>query len=163
MVSYRLFKIKRNIYYLESYILKWRKMKKSILLAGVIVTVVLLSVFMYTNHLDYRSKTVHDTNRWAVIKDSKGDIISVETVSDQVWHQLADLHQNQTRMWIGGTVEKYNNAWGFRFKPETITIAQITIEAAQSNIRGISQNLDYWMNTWGRETYVLAKVTEIHE
>lgn len=137
-------------------------MRKAILLVGILVIVVLVSVFGYMNHLDYRSKTVHETDRWAVIKDSKGDIISVETVSDQVWHQLVALHQNKTRMWIGGVVERYNNAWGFRFKPETIIIAQITIEAAQSNIRGISQDLDYWIDAWGRETYVLAGVTEIH-
>ena len=138
-------------------------MRKSILLVGIIVIVVLLSSFGYMNHLDYQSKTVHETKRWAVVKDSKGDIISLETMNDQVWHQLVDLHQNQTKMWIGGVVERYNNAWGFRFKPGTIIIAQITIEAAQSNIKGISQDLDYWINTWSRETYVLARVAEIHQ
>ncbi len=139
-------------------------MRKWILIAGIVaVVVVVYSIWSYMDYVDYLGKTVHDTNRWAVITDSKGDVISVETINDQVWSQLVRLQQNRTPMWIGGVVEEYNNTWGFRFNPETITIAQITIEAAQSNIKGISQDLDYWMNTWARETYVLAKVTEIHE
>ena len=132
------------------------------IVAGVFIIVV-FSVWSYQNHIDYLGKTVHETDRWAVITDSKGDIIAVETTSDQVWNQLTDLHHNPTEMLIGGVVEVYGNTWGFRFKPDTIIIAQITIEAAQSNIRGISEDLDYWINTWARETYVLATVAEIHE
>lgn len=139
-------------------------MKKWLALACIVVAVIALYfAFSYMNYLDYLGKTVHETDRWAVITDSKGDIIAVETTSDTVWSQLVQLHQNQTQMWIGGVVEEYSNTWGFRFKPDTIIIAQITIEAAQSNIRGISEDLDYWINTWARETYVLSRVTEIHE
>jgi len=140
--------------------------EKRIALAAIVTVVVVIAAYFtwnYQNYNDYLNKTVHETNRWAVIIDSKGDIIAVETTSDQVWNQLTDLHQNPTEMWIGGIVETYENMWGFRFKPDTIIIAQITIEGAQSNIRGISENLDYWINTWGKETYVLATVTEIHE
>ena len=66
-------------------------------------------------------------------------------------------------MWIGSIVEEYDNKWGFRFKPETIIVARFTIEGAQTNIKGISGDLDYWMNVWTKETYVLARVREIHE
>lgn len=114
------------------------------------------------NFLDYLDKTVHETDIWAVITDSKGDVMAVETTNDEVWSILLDLRQNRTVMWIGGVVEVYNNKWGFHFKPETITIAQITIEGAQSTIQGISGDLNYWIN-WAKETYVLAKVLEIHE
>jgi hypothetical protein len=66
-------------------------------------------------------------------------------------------------MWIGGIVEEYDNYWGFRFDPNTIIIAEITIEGAQSNIQGISNDLNYWINVWTKQAYVLAKVIEIHE
>ncbi len=141
-------------------------MKKKFVLVTVIVIVVVVagySIWIYTNHLDYLSKTKHETDRWAVIMDSKGDIIAVETTNDDIWNTIGGLHQNQTQMWIGSIVEKYDNKWGFRFNPETIIVAQITIEGAQSNIRGISEDLDYWTNVWTKETYVLAKVVEIHE
>lgn len=135
-------------------------------IALVCIPVVVIAAYFassFMNYLDHLGKTVHETDRWAVITDSKGDIIAVETTSDKVWSQLVELHQNQTQMWIGGIVQEFNNTWRFRFKPDTITIAQITIEAAQSNIKGISEELDYWMHVWAKETYVLSKVTEIHE
>ena len=129
----------------------------------VAVVIAVYFVFSYMNYLDYLGKTVHETDRWAVITDSKGDIIAVETTSDTVWSQLVELHQNQTQMWIGGVVEEYDNTWGFRFQPDTIIVAQITIEGAQSTIQGISEDLDYWINIWTQETYVLSKVTDINE
>lgn len=141
-------------------------MKKKLVLTGIIIVVAVVagySLWTYTNHLDYLGKTRHETDRWAVIMDTKGDIISLETTSNDIWDTVDDLHQNQTVMWIGGIVEEYNNKWGFRFKPDTIVVAQITIEGAQSNIEGISGDLNYWINVWAKETYVLAKVTEIHK
>lgn len=132
------------------------------------VTVVVVAVACYLiwaqmNHLDYLSKTMHETDRWVVIRDSKGDIMAVETTDDSIWNILSALRQNQTAMCIGGIVEEYDSKWEFRFKPETIVVARFTIEGAQSNIQGVSDELDYWINVWGKETYVLAKVVEIHE
>jgi cell division protein FtsL len=110
---------------------------------------------------EYLSK-IHETDRWAVIQDSKGDIIAIETSNNEAWNTLSDLFQNQTEMWIGGIVEEYNNKWGFRFDPNTIIVAQFTIEGAQSYIQGISEDLDYWINTWGTYTYVFARVIEVN-
>ena len=120
------------------------------------------SLWAYWGEWDYPSKTKHETDGWAVIKDSKGEIIAVETTEDDIWDNIINLYSNQTEMWIGGIVEKYDNYWGFRFKPNTIVIAEITIEGAQSNIQGISGDLDYWINVWSKETYVLSKVVEIN-
>lgn len=139
-------------------------MRKRIAIVVIIaITLVGYSVWAYQNHLDYLSKTVHETDRWVVIKDSKGDIIAIETKNSKVWNTLSELHQNQTEMWIGGVVETNNNKWGFRFKPDTIVVAQATIEGAQSYIQGISGDLDYWINTWTNVAYILAKVIEVHE
>jgi hypothetical protein len=120
-------------------------------------------LFTYWNNLGYADKTKHETERWAVIVDTKNDIIAVEITNPSVWLSLERLNENQTEMWIGGIVEIYDNYWGFRFKPDTIVIAEITIEGAQSTIQGISGDLNYWINVWTKEAYVLAKVVEIHE
>ena len=141
-------------------------MKKKLVLAGVtIIAVIVLgfAIWVYWRSVDYADKTQHETDTWAVIKDSKGDILAVETTNRDVWATLVNLRQNQTKMWIGGLVEEYSNHWGFRFRPDTIAIAQITIEGAQSNIQGISEDLNYWIHIWTKETYVLANVIEIHE
>lgn len=102
----------------------------------------------------------HETDRWAVIEDFYGDRIVVEPVSDRVWSQLVQLQQNGSRRWVGGIVEKYGNKWGFRFRPENVTVSEVTAEGLQATIKYISENLDYWLNLgWA---YVYAKVTEIH-
>ena len=139
--------------------------RRTVLSVVVVVAVAMggYSVWSYMNHLDYLSKTVHETDRWAVIVDSKGDIIAVETTSDEVWNQLVELHEKDEERWIGGIVEEYGNKWGFRFRPDTIIIATITIEGAQSNIQGISADLEYWIDIWANVAYVWASVVEIRE
>ncbi len=141
-------------------------MKSKLVLVGVVAIVVVVisfSTWVYLESSEYSRKTKHETDTWSVIEDSKGDIIAIETRNPSVWDTLVNLHNNQTEMWIGGIVEEYHNHWGFRFRPDTIIIAQITIEGAQSNIQGISGDLNYWINIWTKETYVLANVIEIHE
>lgn len=139
--------------------------RRTVLSVVVVVAVAMggYSVWGYVDHLDYLSKTVHETDRWAVIVDSKGDIIAVETTSDEVWNQLVELHESNEERWIGGIVEEYSNKWGFRFRPDTIIIATITIEGAQSNIQGISADLEYWIDIWANVAYVWASVVEIRE
>ena len=132
-------------------------------IVGLIVVAVGYSLWTRGVDSEYLSKTKHDSDRWAVIKDSNGDITAIETTDDGTWKTLQDLHLNQTEMWIGGIIERYDNKWRFRFSPDTIIAAQFTVEGAQSNIQGISGDLDYWMNVWTRETYVSATVVEIHD
>lgn len=139
--------------------------KKTVLVALLTVVIVLIvfSPIAYWSNSDYSNKTKHETDRWAVIVDSKDDVIAVETVDSEVWSALADLNENQTELWIGGVIEEYDNYWGFRFIPDTIVIAEITIEGAQANIQAISEDLNYWITTWTKQVYVFAKVAEIHQ
>jgi len=62
-------------------------MKNRIIFAGIILIVVFIASYLvwdYMNYLDYSSMVVHDTDRWAVIMDSHGDIIAIETTEDEV-------------------------------------------------------------------------------
>jgi hypothetical protein len=104
-------------------------------------------------------------NRLAVIEDSNGHRIAVEPVSDDVWDSLLTLYQSGGEMWIGGRVEVFltfrpdpNYPWGFRFNPETITVAEVTAEGLQTTIESISDDLDYWLDIG--QAYVFARVTD---
>jgi len=127
--------------------------------AVVIVVVVVLGVAVWADYVDSLNAVKHETNRWAVITDVNGDRIAVEPSSDQVWSELVQLNQNGTRMFIGGIVERYDNKWGFRFKPDSVRVAEFTAEGLQATIRYISETIDYWLNGWA---YISAKVVEIH-
>jgi len=136
-------------------------MKKWLIVGVIVLIIAIAGSVLFWIYLTADGALKHETDRWAVIKDSHGDRIAIETTSDQIWNQLVELYQNQSDRWIGSFVEEYDNKWGFRFKPENITIAEVTVEAAQATIKMISEDLNYWIGLdW--IVYVLATVTEIH-
>ena len=98
-----------------------------------VIVIIAFLIFTYWINSDNSNKTKHETNRWAVITDSKDDIIAVETSDSNVWDTLTNLNTNQTEMWIGGIIEEYDNYWGFRFDPDTIVIAEVTIPMIMAN------------------------------
>jgi len=135
-------------------------MRKWFIAAAIVVgVIVVLSLAVWANYRDLSSAVKHETNRWAVLEDVNGDRMAVEPVDDHVWSELVQLNQNRTGMFVGGIVERYDNKWGFRFKPDSVRVAQVTAEGLQATIRYISENIDYWLNGWA---YVSAKVVEIH-
>jgi len=137
-----------------------KKRYVAVAVLAILMVTVILGVAVWANYVDSLNAVKHETNRWAVIEDRNGDRMAVEPTSDQVWSELVKLNQNGTRMWVGGIVERYDNKWGFRFKPDTVTVAQVTAEGLQATIREINANIDYWLNLgWA---YISAKVVEIH-
>jgi len=136
-------------------------MKRWHVAVAVLISVtVVISVAVWANYVDSLNAVKHETNRWAVIEDVNGDRMAVEPINNDVWSKLVQMNQNRTRMFVGGIVERYNNKWGFRFKPDNVTVAEVTAEGLQATIRDISADINYWLNlTWA---YVSAKVVEIH-
>ena len=129
----------------------------------IIAAILTLSIWVYWGSVGYSDKIKHETDNWAVIKDSKGDVIAVETTDPSIWDDLVNLRNNHTEMWVGGIVEEYDSYWGFRFSPDSIVVAEVMVEGAQSNIRGISGDLNYWINVWAKEAYVFSEVVEVHQ
>jgi len=127
----------------------------------VAVLVTIIVSFLVWNYLDQLSALKHETDRWAAIQDVNGDRIAVEPTSDVVWEKLVQLHENKSELFVGSIIGEYGNKWGFHFKPENITIAEVTVEGMQATIRHISEDLDYWLGL-GLMVYVSATVTEIH-
>jgi hypothetical protein len=70
-------------------------------------------------------------------------------VSPEIVSTLQAMALNGSRKWIGGIVESCNQKWGFRFKLDTIAIADNTAEGLQASIEYISTHLDYWNGTYG--------------
>ena len=118
-----------------------------------------LGAFLWMSYSDMMFALRHDTNRWAVIADTEGSRMAVEPVNDEVWEEIIRLYENQSTRFVGGIVERYENKWGFRFKPENLTVAEFTAEGLQATIRYMSENLEYWLGGWA---YVSSSVTEVH-
>lgn len=126
-----------------------------------------MAVSAFVGWNQFLAAASNGATRLAVIQDVHGNRIAVEPVSDDVWNKLVELYHSGGEMWIGGSVETFITVrpdpiyrWGFRFKSDTITVAEITAEGLQSTVRDISENLDYWLGI--RHSYVFAEVTDIH-
>jgi hypothetical protein len=134
---------------------------KGLYIGGVVALLAALATgaFLWMSYSDMMLTLKHDTNRWVIIMDREGSQIAVEPVRDEVWEKLVQLHQNKSLRFVGGIVERYENKWGFRFKPENVTIAEITAEGLQATVRYISENLDYWLGGWA---YISSRVVEAH-
>jgi len=127
-----------------------------IMMLGIIISAA-FAVLTYSGATD---DLKHDTDRWAAIEDVNGDRMAVEPTSDVVWSELVEMNREGTRLWVGGIVERYNSRWGFRFRPDTVTVAEVTAEGLQATIDLISSNIEYWEKLgWA---YVSSKVVEIH-
>ncbi len=125
----------------------------------VVLAAVTLGALGWMSYSDLMSAVKHETARWAVIVDREGNRMAVEPARDEVWLEITQLCQNQSMRFVGGIVERYDNKWGFRFKPENVTVAEFTAEGLQANIRYISEHLEYWLGGWA---YVTATVAETH-
>jgi len=125
----------------------------------IIVLATVLSAVMGMRYFDSLSAIKHETGRWVVIEDIDGNRMAVEPTNDQIWSELVQLNQNGSRMFVGGIVERYDNKWGFRFKPDTVRVAQFTAEGLQGTIGYISTHIDDWLNGWA---YVSSKIVEVH-
>ncbi len=102
----------------------------------------------------------HDTGRWAVIEDVNGDMMAVETTSDGVWSDLSRMNQDGTQLWVGGVVESYGSSWGFRFRPDTVLVAEVTAEGLQATIAFISSDIGYWQGLG--YAYISARVIAVN-
>ncbi len=127
---------------------------------GVIIVIGVI-VYSYGNYLDWLNAVKHETDRWAVIEDVNRDVMAVEPTSDNVWSELVLLHQSDNRMFVGGALGRYSNKWGFRFKPDNIIVAEVTVEGLQATIKHISTELDYWLDLG--LAYVSCRVIQVHE
>ena len=130
------------------------------------VFVIVIAVTTLTGWNQFLATASNGATRLAVIQDVHGNRIAVEPVNEEVWNQLVELHHSGEARWIGGSVETFltfrpdpHYRWGFRFKSDTITVAEITAEALQSTVRNISENLDHWLGMG--HSYVFAEVIEI--
>ena len=138
--------------------------KKRIALTGFALIVVLVII----GWVHFLGAAPEEIFVMAIIEDTNGDRIGVELTGGDVWDELVELYHSKEVMLIGGPVEVFifirpdpNYPWGFRFIPENVTVAENTAEGLQTTIRGISEDVDYWIRIG--QAYVFATVVEIHE
>jgi hypothetical protein len=127
---------------------------------------VLIAVLATAGWIAFLEVAADELPGMAIIEDTNGDRIAVEPTSGDVWDALVELNQSAGEMWVGGVVEVFllfrpdpDYPWGFRFNPDSVTVAEGTAEGLQTTIRDISEDVDYWIGIG--QAYVFAKVVEL--
>jgi len=137
-------------------------MKRIKLIIVTFVLIVVLVSLIYWGRLNYFEETIHSSDIWATIEDSKGNLISIDfpNTDNNIWDTLVKLNRNGTKIFIGGIIEQYQNKWGFHFKINSIEILRSVPGDKQANIEQISSDLNHWEN--GQVVYIYSTVVETH-
>lgn len=94
-----------------------------------------------------------------LVEDIDGDqmTIHVSPNRQEAIEALMEMSRTGERMWVGGEIERYENEFGFRFKPDTIVVAEITaVERQASKYKFIQDDFEYWKGLG--TIYILGKV-----
>lgn len=89
------------------------------------------------------------SHRGFLVEDLTGDRLDVEVAPDrtEARNALRALYTSGERRWIGGEVEPFDNDYGFRFRPDSVVVAEVTAEGLQAgSFREIGQDLGYWQS-----------------
>lgn len=82
-----------------------------------------------------------------LVEDLEGDtmVIAVDPAQGEALDALAEMALTGEARWVGGEVEAFENAFGFRFHPDTVVVAEFTAEGLQAgSYRAIQEDFAYW-------------------
>lgn len=117
-------------------------MRRSIWIAVAVAAVVVISGLSWY----FLSRPILGAGEF-LVEDPAGDrmIIEVDLGRQEAIDALIEMHRTGQRKWVGGEIESFDNEFGFRFKPNTIIVADFTAEALQAvRYRTIQEDFTYW-------------------
>jgi hypothetical protein len=81
-----------------------------------------------------------------LVEDPSGDRMVIEVGPGlEAVDSLIEMHESGDPRWVGGSIEEHDSKFGFRFKPETVVVSEITAEGLQAvYYETIQENLTYW-------------------
>ena len=78
------------------------------------------------------------------------DVVRLEITNAEARAQAEDLLLTGEGRWALGTPRRgdggFNAPWTWHIDPESVTFAEVTIEACQTAMSAIDDDLDYWID-----------------
>ena len=78
------------------------------------------------------------------------DVVRLEITDPEGLLQADSLLRSGAARWAIGTPRRgdggFNGPWTWHIDPATVTFAEVTIEACQTAMSAIDDDLDYWIN-----------------
>ena len=95
-----------------------------------------------------------------LVEDPSGDRMIVEAVDPEAIDHLVRQHGTGETKWVGGLIETFDNDYGFRFRPDTVVVANLTAGGLQAVYYDtISENLTYWQGLG--QVYIEGRVVRM--
>jgi hypothetical protein len=78
------------------------------------------------------------------------DVVHLQVTNAETRAQAENLLLTGEGRWALGTPRRgdggFNAPWNWHIDPESVTFAEVTIEACQTAMSAIDDDLDYWIN-----------------
>jgi hypothetical protein len=82
------------------------------------------------------------------VRDVHAQLMTVRIDDPAVVAQAEQLLRSGEQRWVVGRLQEgnggFNQPWSWHLDPGSIELAEVTIEACQTTVRGVEDDLDYW-------------------
>ena len=127
-----------------------------VLLISVIVVVITSYLVLSNNSI------LFGESREFLVEDSDGGVMIIEVTPNkqEVIKILANMVDSGDEKWVGGELERIRNRYSYRFKPETIVVADVIADGLQaSKYITIQKDFDYWQSL--KTVYIKGNVIKV--
>ena len=127
-----------------------------VLLISVIVVVITSYLVLSNNSILFGEA------REFLVEDSDGGVMIIEVTPNkqEVIKILANMVDSGDEKWVGGELERVRNRYSYRFKPETIVVADVIADGLQaSKYITIQKDFDYWQSL--KTVYIKGNVIKV--
>ncbi len=131
----------------------------------IFIVLVIFFVYPYLTRENTSIKSyIHETGHWLEVIDMNRDILIIETTNKTTWSRICQSHgEHSNRYYIWGTIENYNNSYGFRFIPESIDFFHKLACVEDEYPATIAYISSYLATFVGKTGYIIAPIIKAHE
>lgn len=113
-------------------------------LRGIATAIALIGVVGCTD-----SNAPPDRVQFSFREEVTGDIVRLRITNQAAITQANNLLASGEARWVLGTPRRgdggFNSGYGWHIDPESISFAEVTIEACQTAASAVDDDLDYWI------------------
>jgi hypothetical protein len=99
-----------------------------------------------------------------VVEDGNRDRMSIKVSSSnqEAFDALTEMAKTGERKWIGGEIQSFKNNYGFRFKSDSVVVAETTpVESQASQYEAVQKAFDRWKEL--EPVYISGRVVSIQD
>jgi len=99
-----------------------------------------------------------------VVEDENGDRMSIRVSSSnqEAFDALTEMAKTGERKWVGGEIQNVTNDYGFKFKSDSIIVAEtVPEESRASHYEAVQKAFDHWKEL--KTVYISGKVVSIQD